>query len=84
MSAIGGHRAVEGCGGNLGVRNGQHRNPIHGRQGKRPALGAAHVVGKIEKFTNATNTGCWRFLEIVQAFQGFERRRPELRRDAAS
>lgn len=49
-----------------------------GRQGKRPALGSAYVVGKIEEFTNATNTRCWRSLQIVQAFQGFERRRPEL------
>ena len=49
-----------------------------GRQGKRPALGPAYVVGKIEEFTNAINTRCWRFLQIVQAFQGFERRRSEL------
>ena len=36
------------------------------------------MVGKIEEFTNATDTRCWRFLQIVQAFQGFERRRSEL------
>jgi hypothetical protein len=56
----------------------------HGLQGKRPAFGATYMVRKIEEFTNATNTGCWRFLQIVQAFQGFERRRPELLRAAAS
>jgi len=77
MSAIGGHRAVEGCGGNLGVRNSQHRNPTHGRQGKRPALGAAHVVGKIEELANAPNTPYWRFLQIIQDFQCSERHRPE-------
>jgi hypothetical protein len=42
------------------------------------------VVGKIEEFTIATNTGCWRFLRIVQAFQSFDRRRPELLMAAAS
>jgi hypothetical protein len=37
----------------------------------------ADVVGKIEEFTNVTNTSCWRLLQIVQAFQGFERHRSE-------
>ena len=52
MRAIGGRRTVEGYGGSLCVMDGQHRNPTHGRQGKRPAVGAAHVVGKIEEFVN--------------------------------
>jgi hypothetical protein len=52
--------------------------PRLGRQGKRPACGAAHVVGKIEEFTNVINTRCWRFGQIVQAFQSFERHRCEL------
>ena len=55
MIAIGGNRAVEGCGGGLCGSDRQHRNPTNGRQGKRPAFGAAHVVGKIEEFTNVTN-----------------------------
>ena len=46
-----------------------------GRQGKRPALGPAHVVGKIEEFANVANTPCWRFRQIVQGFQASERRR---------
>jgi hypothetical protein len=83
MSAIGGRHAVEGCGGDLCVFDSQHRNPTHGRQGKRPAIGAAHVVGKIEEFANAPNTPCWRFLEIVQEFQCFERHRPESPADVA-
>ena len=58
-------------------------NPTNGRQGKRPAVGAAHVVGRIEEFTNVTNTRCWRFRQIVQAFQGFERHRSELPRGTA-
>lgn len=84
MSAIAGHRAVEGCGGGLCVRDSQHRNPTNGRQGKRPAFGAAHVVGKIEEFANTANTRCWRFLEIVQEFQCSERHRPESPADVAS
>ena len=78
MSPLGDDHALEGCGGGLRVVVGRHRNPTHGRQGKRPAFGAAYAVGKIDEFTNAANTRCWRFLQIVQTFQGFERRRSEL------
>ena len=46
-----------------------------GRQGKRPAFGAAHVVGKTEEFTRVTNTPCWRFPPIVERFQSSDRRR---------
>jgi len=56
MSAIGGHRAVEGSGGGLCVRVSQHRNATHGRQGKRPAFGAAYMVGEIEGFANIADT----------------------------
>ena len=57
-----------------------HRRRRHAqlrRQDKSADRGLAHVVGKIEEFTNVTNTRCWRFLQIVQAFQGFERHRSE-------
>ena len=84
MSSPRSHRCLAGYWTGLGVGAGERRRPTHGRQGKRPAFGAAYVVGKIEEFTNATNTGCWRFVQIVQAFQGFERRRSELLRAAAS
>jgi hypothetical protein len=67
----------------LRVVEGRHRNPTNGRQGKRPAFGATYVVVKIEEFTNAINTRCWRFLQIVQAFQGLQRRRSELSGGAA-
>jgi len=83
MSPLGGDRALGGCGGGLRVAEGRHRNPTHGRQGKRPAIGAAYVVGKIEEFANAPNTPCWRFLEIVQEFQCSERHRPESPADVA-
>lgn len=69
MSAIGDHRAVEGYGGGLCVRDSRHRNPTNGRQGKRPASGAAYVVGKIEDFANITDTPCWRSLRFSQQNQ---------------
>ena len=59
-------------------------NPTNGRQGKRPAVGAAHVVGKIEEFVNVTNTRCWRFLQIAERFQSSERRRSEFAQGASS
>ena len=83
MTSLGRHHAVEGFGTGWRVEGSQPRNPTHGRQGKRPAVGAAHVVGRIEEFVNVTNTRCWRFLQIVQAFQGFERHRSELPGGAA-
>jgi hypothetical protein len=62
MSAIGGHHAVGGCGGGLCVRDSQHRNPTNGRQGKRPALWAAYVVGWIREFASIRThpAGAWR------------------------
>ena len=83
MRAIGGRRTVEGYGGSLCVMDGQHRNPTHGRQGKRPAVGAAHVVGTIEEFSSIPSTRCWRSLQIVQEFQCSERHRPESAADVA-
>jgi hypothetical protein len=77
MNAVGGHRAVEGCGGGLCVRDSRHRNPTNGRQGKRPASGAAYVVGKLEDFANITNTTCWRFLHFSQRIQRSKRRRSD-------
>lgn len=61
---------------------GRRRKSTHGRQGKRPARGPAHVVGKIEEFANVANTPCWRFHQIVKGFQASERRRHRLPRDA--
>jgi len=83
MTSLGRHHAVEGFGAGLRVASRLPRTPTNGRQGKRPAVGAAHVVGRIEEFTNVTNTRCWRFRQIVQAFQGFERHRSELPGGAA-
>ena len=84
MSPLGVDHAPEGYGGGLRVAEGRHRNPTHGRQGKRPALWAAHVVGRIEEFANITSTRCWRFLQIVQEFQRSERHRPGFGRGSGS
>jgi len=81
MSAIGGHRAVEGGGGGLCVRDSRHRKPANGRQGKRPASGAAYVVGKIEDFSNITDTPCWRSLRFSQRNQCIMRHRSAPHRD---
>jgi hypothetical protein len=84
MSPLGDDHALEGCGGGLRVVEGRHRNPTHGRQGKRPARGPAHVFGKIEEFANTAHTLCWRILEIVQEFQCAKRHRPESPADVAT
>jgi hypothetical protein len=75
MSAIGGHHAVEGCGGGLCVRDSQHRNPTNGRQGKRPAFCAAYVVGLIEEFVHVSTAPCWRLLQFSQRIQCSKRHR---------
>ena len=75
MRAIGGHHAVEGCGGGLCVRDSQHRNPTNGRQGKRPAFAAAYVVGWIGQFADITDLPCWRFQRFVQRNQRSKRHR---------
>jgi hypothetical protein len=81
MSAIGGHRAVEGSGDSLCVRDSQHRNPTNGRQGKRPAFGAAYVVETIEDYANTTGTPCWRSLRFFQRNQSPQRHRCTTYRD---
>jgi len=76
MSSFGDDHALEGCGGGLRVVEGRHRNPTHGRQGKRPASGAAYMVGKIEDFANITDLPCWRSLRFSQRNQHTKRHRP--------
>jgi hypothetical protein len=76
MSPLGDDHALEGCGGGLCVMEGRHRNPTHGRQGKRPAAGAAYVVGKIEDFASITDIPRWRSLRFSQRNQCTKRHRP--------
>jgi hypothetical protein len=74
MTSISLHRPLAGYGTRLRVGGGMPRNPTTGRQGKRPAFGAAHVVGKTEEFAHVTNTPCWRFRQIIERFQSSDRR----------
>jgi hypothetical protein len=53
----------------------RRRRPDHGRQGKRPAFGAAYVVGWTRQFTDITDTPCWRFRRFPQRIQCPERHR---------
>jgi hypothetical protein len=63
---------------------GRQMGRSHGRQGKRPAFGAAYVVGWIRQFTDITSMPCWRFRRFPQRIQRFKRRRtaesPDFRR----
>ncbi len=77
MSGMARNGALARCRVGLGVGEGLLRNPTNRRQGKRPALWAAYVVGWIGEFDHLAHEGCWRFLQIVQAFQRSERRRSE-------
>lgn len=81
MRCRGVKRGLAGAGMEWARGAGERRRPTHGRQGKRPALGPAHMVGRIEEFAALANTRCWRFHQIVQGFQGFERRRHRLPQD---
>jgi hypothetical protein len=60
-----------------GLRGAEHRRrqPTNGRQGKRPAFGAAYVVGWIEQFAHTLEASCWRFHRFVQRNQSSNRRR---------
>ncbi|WP_324778771.1 hypothetical protein [Thiobacillus sedimenti] len=60
-----------------GLRGAEHRRrqPTNGRQGKRPAFGAAYVVGWIEQFAHILEASCWRFHRFVQRNQSSKRRR---------
>ena len=77
MSAIGDYRAVEGGGGGSCLMDSRDRNPTNRRQGKRPASGAAYVVGKIEVFTVFIDTPCWPVPHFPQPIQWFKRRRSD-------
>jgi len=60
-----------------GLRGAEHRlrQPTNGRQGKRPALGAAYVVGWIGQFTDTGDMPRWRSWQFAQGNQCPERRR---------
>jgi hypothetical protein len=47
----------------------------HRRQGKRPAVGPAYVVGCAGGFGHGSNGHCWRFPYFLKRNQSCERRR---------
>ena len=65
------HRSIEGLSGSECRR----RKPTDGRQGKRPAFGAAYVVGWIRQFAHTLEASCWRIHRFVQRNQSSKRRR---------
>jgi hypothetical protein len=75
MTGISLHRGVAGTGTGLGVRQVVQGNTTNGRQGKRPALRAAQVVGWIRDFDHWITAPCWRLKHFSQGFQRFDRRR---------
>ncbi len=73
-------RALECYGQELRVSEGRRMDTTHGRQGKRPAFGSAHVVGRIAELAAANNTHCWPFSKFPERNQSSERRRPATHR----
>jgi hypothetical protein len=68
-------RALESTVRGLRESEKRRRKANHGRQGKRPASGAAYVVGWIGEFSNTPDTPCWRFHQFSQPNQDLKRRR---------
>lgn len=59
----------------IGGSEGRQKKPCHGRQGKRPAFGAAYVVGWIGQFADIADMPCWRFHPFSQGNQRPKRHR---------
>ena len=74
MSPVVVQRVVEGYGVGWCVFDGRRRDPTNGRQGKRPALLAAYVVGWIREFVHIITTPCWRLRQFSERDQCSERR----------
>ena len=81
MSAFHSTKVTDGSIEGLWGAEHRRRKPTNGRQGKRPASGAAYVVGKIEDFSNITDTPCWRSLRFSQRNQCIMRHRSAPHRD---
>ena len=65
-----GHSFVE-----LHGSEGRRRQPTNGRQGKRPAVGSAYVVGRMEEFAHHAASPCWRLRQFPQRIQRSKRHR---------
>ena len=58
------------------VTTGEQGKTNRGWQGKRPAVGPAHVVGRAGGFGHAGNVHCWRSPHFPKRNQSCERHRP--------
>jgi hypothetical protein len=67
-----------------GVATGEQGKTDRGRQGKRPAVGPAYVVGCVRGFGHVGDAHCWRSQHFLKGNQSRERRRPKARSDFAS
>jgi|APThiThiocy_cv2_1041547.scaffolds.fasta_scaffold58224_3 hypothetical protein len=75
MSALHSTKVTDGSIEGLQGAEHRRRQPTNGRQGKRPAFGAAYMVGWIRQFAHAIEASCWRFHRFVQRNQSSKRRR---------
>jgi hypothetical protein len=83
MSAFHSTKVTDGSIEGLWGAEHRRRKPTNGRQGKRPAFGAAYVVSCIGQFTDITDYPCWRSPRFVQANQCLNRRRTPEHPDSA-
>ena len=75
LSQAGGFWSIKEGKGKSWLDN-QRSAPLR-RQDKRPAIGAAHVVGWIGEFASVTSRPCWRFLRFLQQNQSSKRHRTD-------
>jgi hypothetical protein len=72
------HRGLSCSVAGLAAKHWVRWKPTTRRQGKRPAFGAAQVVGWIGYFEHPTTPPCWRSRHLLQGFQRPERHRRSL------
>lgn len=75
MSAIASGRRLSQVFGHWRLAGREQELADRGWQGKRPASGAAQVVGWVGDFWRLVTSPCWRFIDFLQRFQDIERRR---------
>ena len=81
MSALHSTKVTDGSIEGLQGAEHRRRQPTNGRQGKRPALRAAYVVGWISEFVHFIDTPRWRMRQFSERNQRSKRRRSPSRGD---
>ena len=59
------------------VETGQQGDDDYRRQGKRPAVGPAYVVGRAGGFGDGSDGHCWRSAQFLKGNQSCARHRPK-------